>query len=250
MTAARITATLATSTRDNTSVRAGRVQNTAARVAPAPATNPKSTPAQGTSVQDTLAQVAPPALSSSSVKPVLVATLEPVPIAKKPKPSSGQPGSQPPKRKANDGTALELASGKFEADFLPSVSEICKPYTGSSVSMPAKNLAPTQSRTSIADYSTVLEPDVSERANICNEESILLRFKPVIFTSLFACDKPYRSLTWVNKINPKVPLCPYELDGVCNDASCIYQHQSQYKPSEAEALKASTCNYALTPLII
>ena len=34
----------------------------------------------------------------------------------------------------------------------------------------------------------------------------------------------YRSLTYSHTINPEIPLCRYELDGVCNDDSCQSQH--------------------------
>ncbi len=34
----------------------------------------------------------------------------------------------------------------------------------------------------------------------------------------------YRSLTYSHTINPEIPLCRYELDGVCNDDSCQNQH--------------------------
>ena len=34
----------------------------------------------------------------------------------------------------------------------------------------------------------------------------------------------FRSLTYSHTINPDIPLCRYELDGVCNDDSCQSQH--------------------------
>lgn len=34
----------------------------------------------------------------------------------------------------------------------------------------------------------------------------------------------FRSLTYSHTINPEIPLCRYELDGVCNDDSCQSQH--------------------------
>ena len=34
----------------------------------------------------------------------------------------------------------------------------------------------------------------------------------------------FRSLTYSHTINPDIPLCRYELDGVCNDESCQNQH--------------------------
>lgn len=34
----------------------------------------------------------------------------------------------------------------------------------------------------------------------------------------------FRSLTYSHTINPNIPLCRYELDGVCNDDSCQRQH--------------------------
>lgn len=34
----------------------------------------------------------------------------------------------------------------------------------------------------------------------------------------------FRSLTYSHTINPDIPLCRYELDGVCNDDSCQNQH--------------------------
>ncbi|KAL9606295.1 MAG: hypothetical protein Q9179_000515 [Wetmoreana sp. 5 TL-2023] len=34
----------------------------------------------------------------------------------------------------------------------------------------------------------------------------------------------YRSLTYSNAIDAQQPICPYEIDGRCNDASCVYQH--------------------------
>jgi hypothetical protein len=35
----------------------------------------------------------------------------------------------------------------------------------------------------------------------------------------------YQSLTFVNKANPRLPLCDYETGGgVCNDAACQNQH--------------------------
>ncbi len=34
----------------------------------------------------------------------------------------------------------------------------------------------------------------------------------------------FRSLTYSHAINPELPMCRYELDGVCNDASCQSQH--------------------------
>lgn len=34
----------------------------------------------------------------------------------------------------------------------------------------------------------------------------------------------FRSLTYSHTINPEIPLCRYELDGVCNDDSCPSQH--------------------------
>ncbi len=34
----------------------------------------------------------------------------------------------------------------------------------------------------------------------------------------------FRSLTYSHTINPDIPLCRYELDGVCNDDSCKNQH--------------------------
>ena len=36
----------------------------------------------------------------------------------------------------------------------------------------------------------------------------------------------FRSLTYSHTINPEIPLCRYELDGVCNDDSCQSQHLS------------------------
>ena len=34
----------------------------------------------------------------------------------------------------------------------------------------------------------------------------------------------FRSLTYSHTINPDIPLCRYDLDGVCNDDSCPSQH--------------------------
>ena len=34
----------------------------------------------------------------------------------------------------------------------------------------------------------------------------------------------FRSLTYSHTINPDIPMCRYELDGVCNDDSCQSQH--------------------------
>ena len=190
-----------------------------------------------------------PTLSPAKTAPAVLQ--ETATRSRTPKSGSTLSESQPAKRKADDDAVLDLENKKkFEAEFLPTVEIICEPFIGSALSRLSTNLPPSQApRRSMADYSTVLEPDESAKANVCSEKSILLRFKAAIFTAINTCDKSFKSLTWVNKINPMVPLCPFELDGVCNDRTCIYQHLSQYKPSATETLKASQLLFHLLLLI-
>ena len=47
------------------------------------------------------------------------------------------------------------------------------------------------------------------------------RYHPQYLKEVFS---GYRSLTYSHTINPEIPLCRYELDGVCNDDSCQSQH--------------------------
>ena len=57
-------------------------------------------------------------------------------------------------------------------------------------------------------------------------ESPLKQFKSFRYHPqyLAAVSNGFRSLTYSHTINPDIPLCRYELNGVCNDDSCQSQH--------------------------
>ncbi|EDO26520.1 predicted protein, partial [Nematostella vectensis] len=45
------------------------------------------------------------------------------------------------------------------------------------------------------------------------------------------------SPSYSNKISPKVLFCKYDIQGVCNDVDCAYQHLTDYMLTETETLE-------------
>lgn len=70
-----------------------------------------------------------------------------------------------------------------------------------------------------------LEP-TSEKGHFTPYESPLKQFKSFRYHPRYLKEvsNGFRSLTYSHTINPEIPLCRYELDGVCNDDSCQSQH--------------------------
>lgn len=45
------------------------------------------------------------------------------------------------------------------------------------------------------------------------------------------------SLTYSSTIDPAVPLCPYELNGACNDETCSFQHLANIVPTSCSLVQ-------------
>ncbi|GFN93597.1 Zinc finger c3h1 domain-containing protein-like, partial [Plakobranchus ocellatus] len=69
--------------------------------------------------------------------------------------------------------------------------------------------------------------------------SPLLMFRAYRFSSNFRTKEKLslQSKTYSHKLNPNYVLCPYDLQGTCNDDSCPHQHPQDYELSERELLK-------------
>eukprot|EP00003_Mantamonas_plastica_P012377 TRINITY_DN2228_c0_g2_i1.p1 TRINITY_DN2228_c0_g2~~TRINITY_DN2228_c0_g2_i1.p1 ORF type:complete len:1818 (+),score=633.62 TRINITY_DN2228_c0_g2_i1:448-5454(+) len=54
------------------------------------------------------------------------------------------------------------------------------------------------------------------------------------------------SIRFSTKIDPMVPICPFDLDGICNDSECKFQHFRDMQMSEAD-LAADLLEYIIDP---
>ena len=78
-----------------------------------------------------------------------------------------------------------------------------------------------------ADTNQVQKPESNSRlGHFTPYESPLKQFKSFRYHPRYLeeVSNGFRSLTYSHTINPDIPLCRYELNGVCNDDSCQSQH--------------------------
>jgi len=69
----------------------------------------------------------------------------------------------------------------------------------------------------------------------------LIHYFSIIYSRLLNPNFPVKLLSHPaisNRIDPLIPLCPYQLNGRCADRQCPYQHEEEYLLSEREIVEA------------
>jgi hypothetical protein len=161
-------------------------------------------------------------------------------LASNPTPKSSARATPRRMSAANSLKVLTAASARLSIDASDSLQIADSLKTMLHRPANARERTSVKANSEVVVYSQAASPLVTTSQPQMTQYPSSLSFRSAnLVSALKVANIPVTSASIANKLDPNIPICPYELGGTCNDKSCKFQHASSYLMTNEELLLVS-----------